>query len=758
MRRRYLIGGFAGVALISAGFWLLSKRSNRAEATTKSGDSGYVDPSTCAFCHREIYETYRLTGMARSLYRPGPGKMVEDFQTHNHFYDQASDRYYTMTERDGRWYVRRHQMGFGGKETNVIEKPIDYVIGSGNHVRSYLSRTLEGKLLELPVSWYSEKGGYWAMSPGYDRADQLDFRRVIPTDCIFCHNRYLPPDQISRAEEGEPVFGEHIGEGIDCQRCHGPGRAHEEAAGSGHASRDAIRRAIVNPARLSRDRQIEVCMQCHLEPTSAPLPSRIPKYGQEPFSYRPGEPLQNAFLFFDRAATDATQETFEIAHAAYRLRQSKCFQSSNLTCTTCHNPHNIPRGENAVEQYDAVCRGCHASVHTASAPKSTPVQGSCVGCHMPKRRTDDVVHAVMTDHFIQRRKPTRDLLAPLRDVDFEGKHSYRGEVRLYYPPQLPQTPENTLYLDVAQVRDGTNTTAGIPKFREDLEKFRPGEPQFYFELAEAYFKNANYDDAIQWYQEALRHRAEDRAALKGVGSTLLAAGRLQDAAAALEKAAVLPPPDDKTLRDLGEVYLKEGMLEQAESTLRRAIAANPDNSAETHDLLGFLLGQKQDWSGAETEFREAIRIRPDLAQAHFNLANLLARSQTYPEAQYQFEKAIAVKPDYTDAHHNYGLLLVLLHSYDAALSQLSTAVRLSPKQAQTRSDLADVLTARGRLDEALENYSEAIQLSPNLDAAHLGLGLILLRKGDIAGARAHLEEAAQSPNPDIRNQALKALH
>ena len=79
-------------------------------------------------------------------------------------------RYYTMTERDGKFYQRRHQIGFDGKETNIVEEQADFVIGSGNHARSYLHRAPEGKLVELPVSWYAEEGGHWAMSPGYDRA------------------------------------------------------------------------------------------------------------------------------------------------------------------------------------------------------------------------------------------------------------------------------------------------------------------------------------------------------------------------------------------------------------------------------------------------------------------------------------------------------------------------------------------------------------------------------------------------------------
>ena len=48
----------------------------------------------------------------------------------------------------------------------------------------------DGRLVQLPVSWYAERGGYWAMSPGYDRPAHLDFRRVIDAGCMSCHNGY----------------------------------------------------------------------------------------------------------------------------------------------------------------------------------------------------------------------------------------------------------------------------------------------------------------------------------------------------------------------------------------------------------------------------------------------------------------------------------------------------------------------------------------------------------------------------------------
>lgn len=75
--------------------------------------------------------------------------------------------------RDGKYYQRRRQPGFDGKLVNILEKQVDCIIGSGNHVRTCVHRTPGNKLMELPLAWDAEKGGYWAMNPGYFAPDQL---------------------------------------------------------------------------------------------------------------------------------------------------------------------------------------------------------------------------------------------------------------------------------------------------------------------------------------------------------------------------------------------------------------------------------------------------------------------------------------------------------------------------------------------------------------------------------------------------------
>jgi tetratricopeptide (TPR) repeat protein len=636
-------------------------RESAHQATPRPG---YADPAACATCHTEIARRYASTAMARSFSRSGAGGAIGDFTNHNTFEHKKSARAYMMLQRGAEYFERRSQTGFDGKETNVLEKRIDFVIGSGDHARTYLRRAPDGRLIELPVSWYAEKGGYWAMSPGYDHPAQDDFRRAIPYECMFCHNAY-PLGMESARGSADAVFPANLPEGIDCQRCHGPGRAHVEAARAGRPA-DAIRRAIVNPARLNRDRQMDVCMQCHLETTSRKLPNSIRRFDRTPFSYRPGEPLTDYALYFDRPAGSGHDDDFEVAHQAYRLRKSACFRRSGMTCTTCHDPHQQASGAAAVAHYVSVCKSCHPSAHASDKIAAGKPAATCIDCHMPKRRTEDAVHVVMTDHYIQRAKPDRDLLA---DIPETADQPWRGKVVPYYPDPLPRTPANELYLAVAQVRDGANLESGIPKLSAAIAKYKPIQPEFEFELGAAYTQAGKNADAGRAYREALRLRPGYRDALVKLTGALVASGDLARAARAASEAVSAHPNDREAIVNIGNILVRKNQPNEAKPFLDRIFALDPDQP-EAHNLLGLAELKLGNQAAAEKSFREAIRSNPDFAEAHNNLGNVLASQRNLSEAAFEFQKAIASDPAYIEAWRSYSLILAVNHDLDGAMAIL----------------------------------------------------------------------------------------
>ncbi len=742
--RRGWIGVFLAAALLASAVALLAVFRHRSSGSpqpgTQASQSDYVDSAMCATCHQGIAETYRKTGMGRSFFVPTTGNVVEDYAHANTVFHQPSGLHYTMIERNGEFFERRSEAGFEGKETNVMEERIDYVIGSGNHSRSYLHRAPDGQLIELPVSWYSEGSGYWAMSPGYDWKGQEDFRRAITGECMFCHNGYPQGD----AGLERSIFPEKLPQGIDCQRCHGPGRAHVEAAMSGHASPELVRSSIVNPGRLDRERQLEVCMECHLK-TSFHEPNEERAFDRAVFSYRPGQPLEDFKLYFEPVGHE-NDDNFEIDHAAYRLRMSACFRNSQMTCLTCHDPHDIPRGQEAVEHYTEVCLGCHKGVaHTVALPPTS----TCLTCHMPKRRTDDAVHVVMTDHFIRRTQPRRDLLAPVAEaVAPEGSFT---KVALYYPAKAPATVEAEISMAEAQVND-----SGIPRLQALLERYRPNSPEPYMVLVDAYDLAGNNEEVVRWSRQALAKHENFRPAVVKLTPALFALHQDAEATKVLEAAVQQYPTDDLLLSDLGNAYLRQGEIAQASAALERAFEANPERS-ETHNLLGVVAVKRGDRAAGEHEFREALRCQPDFPEARDNMGNLLADEHSYAEAEFQFEKAIEADAGFAEAHHHLGRLLVLMDQVPRAVSELREAAQLEPDDPEVHEDLADVLAASGHAVEAIPEYQRVLAIRPDQPQAHLGLGMVLLSQGRAAEARSHLEAAANSSDTEIAQTARRLL-
>jgi tetratricopeptide (TPR) repeat protein len=691
--------------------------------------------------------------MGRSFQRLAPAGMAEDFTRNNTYYHEASDQHFTMYQRDGRFYQRRHQTGPDGRETNVVEMEIDFVLGSCDHARTYLHQAADGQLVELPIGWYNDKGGEWAMNPGYDRADHMDFRRKLDRECFFCHNAY--PRTASQTDDTagpELLLPGAIPEGIDCQRCHGPGRAHVQRATAGRPAAE-IRSAIVNPARLTPERQNEVCFQCHLESTSRRLPYAVRRYDRGAFSYRPGEPLANYILHFDYAPGAGNDDRFEIDHAAYRMLKSACYRKSNgnLTCTTCHNPHEEARGEEAVRRYTRACLNCHGAAEVAARVAGHPSyssESSCVECHMVKRRTDDVVHAVMTDHYIQRLPSKHDVSVPLRETHDTDRTAYRGEVAPLYPPSLPAGADTDLYLAVAQVTDGANFEAGIPRLRKAIETWRPAQAEFYFEMANAYWKTGQARMALPYYEEALRRQPRYPAARRNYAQALIDVGRLTDAVKTLE--AAVPGagnhPDAATLNSLGALYLSFGRPDQSAQTLRRALAIDSD-LPEAYVNLGNALSRLGDQAGAIGALGNAIRLQPGSAAAHNNLASILHAKGDFGQAKYHFERAIHSDPDYAVAHYNFGRALAEKKLYAEAEAQLSAALRLDPQLAEAAVTLGMVLIQTGQLQPAIESYRQAIRIKPSLTAAHFNLGLALIAQGEKTEAKPHFELVIRSaPN------------
>jgi predicted CXXCH cytochrome family protein len=630
--------------------------------------AAYGDPAACAVCHQQIARNYARTGMARSFRQVRAGTNLPEFDG-SEYSHQASAEHFTALRRDGGYYVRRDQTGIDGKAANAIEVAVDYVLGSGNDWISYVHRTRDDRLVEFPVSWYPENGGHWGMSPGYDRANHVGFSRQVFYRCMFCHNAY--PNLAAGAGDYDDaaIFPAELPEGIDCERCHGPGTNHIAAARHG-GQREAVRAAIVNPARLSAERQIEICMQCHLETTQAPLPGSLKRFDRGVFSYRAGEPLPDYMQYFDHAAGTGHDDKFELISAAYRMRKSACFRRSDgrLTCTGCHDPHRALSRTEGRQRTDAICRECHQGRVAELVRDGRHTAGEdCASCHMPRRRPTTAIHIAVTDHLIQR---PGAIAAPTPKVEEHDGNTlpYEGEVAAYYPKEA-----DPLYSAIAQVKNLANVRAGLASLGQLLAgaPSKSGEPYFFY--GEALVETGEPAKAVPVFQQAFGAEPGNWRYLYGLGQAWLAAGKPERALEAFQRALGLAPRETNFLFGLGAAYESLGRIQEAARTFREATRRNPEDAAAFNNL-SLDLSRSGDTAGAEEALREAIRLQPERAVFHMNMAGMLRRQGKTREAEFELDNAVRYGPStQPEADLTLGSLLLAAGRREEGIGYLKRA-------------------------------------------------------------------------------------
>ena len=744
--RRALAGSLiASVAWTVAGF---------SQPPKTPAENGYIDSRQCAACHRQIANDYGKTGMGRSFYRPASPNSAEDFTKNNQFTHTLSDTTFSMLKRGTEYFQRRWQLGPDGKEINVEESRIDYVMGSGNHARSYLNRTAAGTLIELPLGWYPGpgNGGSWGMAPGDDTPHPRT-RRFVSYKCMFCHNGIPQIPAANEAADSDPVFTGELPEGIDCQRCHGPGALHIRTVSTGGARPAAIRASIVNPARLSPDRSMEICMQCHLETSSNRIPAAIVRFDRGPFSYRPGEPLGDFMLSFDHAPGTGQDDKFEAVSSVYRLRKSKCFLASagKLTCQTCHDPHKVPRGSGATAHYSNVCKQCHDAKQVSRA--GHPAGQNCVTCHMPKRRAEDIPEMVMTDHLIARKPPASDLLSK---VVQPANTPYHGEVAPYYPLPFPANGENALYLAVAQVGLKNNVEAGLPELARQIAQQKPKAPEFYIVLGDAWEGLGKHREARQAYEQALQLRPDSVRALRAMALSLQEAGLGAEAAGALEKALKLAPSDPEAWYRYGILDAASGRAGAGVEKLRKAIGLDPSLPEKSRRLAEALL-LTGDLDGAMAALADALKTDPYDEDA-WDLAGriLLEKGQT-DQAMFDFERAVKLRPGSAPHLFDYALALARAGRLDDAQQRAESALQSQADFAEAHELLGGIFEQKRQMSQAAAEYRRTLELKPEASRTHLRLGVVLASQGDRTGAEQHLREAARAGDAAIAQQATRLL-
>ncbi|MBZ5857807.1 cytochrome c3 family protein [Flavihumibacter profundi] len=363
-------------------------RQNQEEVKTSDWPE-FAGSAACEGCHKDIYAAhiktahFLTTKPATETYIKGSFAAGKNKFLFNNGMEVA------MEKRNDSFY----QVAY----LNGIEKKIrrfDIVIGSGTKGQSFLNWK-GNRLFQMPITYFTA-ADQWSNSPGYP--GKAAFDRPITSRCMECHTTYA--EVISPiGKEPEAFDRNKILYGVDCEKCHGPAALHVEFQTKNPL--DTTGKYIVKPEQLSRQQNLDLCALCHGGRLVKTSPS---------FSFTAGDTLSKYFAIDTSRKNVADIDVHGNQYGL--LASSKCFNKSQMTCSSCHNTHENEKGK--LEVFSQRCLSCHKQEDGKQcklfAKLGPVINKDCIDCHMPKQASRSIAvflqgeniptPALLRTHFI----------------------------------------------------------------------------------------------------------------------------------------------------------------------------------------------------------------------------------------------------------------------------------------------------------------------------------------------------------------------
>lgn len=690
-RRPIIVGALAIAGLLVAAYfyWPASRapEPSRLALDQPAADDivdpiitnpGYVGPQACAECHAKRSADLQTTKHFRACREPRADEMPVGFQPGKNVIPTRTPGFRFEMLKRGNEYIHAstRQTPTGEERT---EARIGLIYGSAPADEIY--HLWRGdRLYESKAAWLHPFGEW-----GYETFDPHgpgDHSRETTVRCVECHNTWLAhvPGTPSEYRGPERILG------VTCEVCHGPGRDHV-AFHKAHPDEKAAH-AVTHPGKLDRERNIEVCTQCHSNANKPRTPA---------FSYRPGEVLEKTF----RTASSKYPEDDHVANQVAYLRQSKCFtKSDSMTCTTCHNPHK-PTDHAAVA---ASCLKCHQPEGCKDRPNlPVAVRDQCASCHMPARVWMNVHFQTADDEY----RPIVKRFDHRIGVHPEAKNAVLWE-------HFRQQPDA-----VSQGRAVELKTALTQHWLAEADR-RNKAYRFLAEVGA--LREAYQFETTAAVREKIRVAAARQAKLDGDWADaiwLVEQRRTGDAAQALESILAVKPDSAKAHGKLGRLRAELGDMPTAEKHLR-AVAEYDPNDAYGLNLLGWLafLDRPPRYEDSVRLYRDALVIEPYSPEIQTRLGHALLKLNRWPEAAEAFRTATAIDPKNADAFHGAAHALRMQKQPAEAVRYARRAAQLTDRRvADVLITLADAYEDAGRTADARATAEEARAVGPQFESA-----------------------------------------
>jgi tetratricopeptide (TPR) repeat protein len=157
----------------------------------------------------------------------------------------------------------------------------------------------------------------------------------------------------------------------------------------------------------------------------------------------------------------------------------------------------------------------------------------------------------------------------------------------------------------------------------------------------------------------------------------------------------------------GSSLLQAGRLQDAIGEFESAVRQNPRLIAAHVNLIA-LYGRMRDTPKAQQHFRIASALDPGSVEAYYNWGILLRDQDRSAEAAEIFQKVLDLNPNHSNTHVQLALLLEKAGQSEQAAKHYDLALQASPDDRQAHFLYAENLARKGQLEAAIAHLQETI--------------------------------------------------
>ncbi len=264
---------------------------------------------------------------------------------------------------------------------------------------------------------------------------------------------------------------------------------------------------------------------------------------------------------------------------------------------------------------------------------------------------------------------------------------------------------------------------------------------------------ANFDAAVQLFEEGLRLAPADPDLLLDYAAARLQQGKLGEAKSLAEKAVQSAPKNARARHLLGSVLFEQGDYQAAKEQLEAAVVAAP--SFDVGYLLGVTYLKVHDLNRAVMLFNEMTIGLGDSARIHVYFGRAYHEAGYLDQAAEELKKAIAKDSHAPQAHYFLGLLAYLGRDgesgFPLAIPEFRAELKINPDDYRSHYLLGYILLKQRNLKEAENELTRAAALEPQNPDPLIYLGQLYADANRLPEAEATLRKATALTKDVSRN-------